>query len=74
MRWLQDKQVETDDVLRHLADADGWKHFNFEFPEFALDLQNIRLGLASNGFDPFMHMSIAYGMWPMVLIPYNLSP
>ncbi|TYK02469.1 uncharacterized protein E5676_scaffold1738G00970 [Cucumis melo var. makuwa] len=63
-----------DAVLKHPADAEGWKHFDSEFPEFASDPRNVRLGLASDGFNPFEHMSTTYNLWPMVLIPYNLSP
>ncbi|KAL0536338.1 hypothetical protein IC582_025284 [Cucumis melo] len=74
MRWHMDKRVETDDVLRHPADAEGWKHFDSEFPDFASDPRNVRLGLASDGFNPFGQMSTSYSMWPVVLLPYNLPP
>ncbi|KAA0059885.1 hypothetical protein E5676_scaffold184G00950 [Cucumis melo var. makuwa] len=49
MRWHRDKRVETDDVLRHPADVEGWKHFDYEFLDFVPDLLNMCLGLASNG-------------------------
>ncbi|KAL0559314.1 hypothetical protein IC582_003922 [Cucumis melo] len=74
MRWHKNNRVETDDVLRHPADAEGWKHFDREFPEFASDSRNVRLGLASGGFNPFGNMSTSYSMWPVVIIPYNLPP
>ncbi|KAA0035764.1 uncharacterized protein E6C27_scaffold403G00390 [Cucumis melo var. makuwa] len=74
MRWHKDKCVETEDVLRHPIDAKGWKHFGFEFPDFASDLLNVRLGLALDGFNLFCHMSTSYSMWPVVLILYNLPP
>ncbi|KAA0053772.1 uncharacterized protein E6C27_scaffold135G001570 [Cucumis melo var. makuwa] len=74
MRWHRDKRVETDDVLRHPADAEGWKHFDSEFPDFASDPRNVRLGLASDGFNLFGQMSTSYSMWPVVLLPYNLPP
>ena len=74
MRWHHDKQVQTDDVLRHPTNVNGWKHFDSEFPNFAADAWNIRLGLASDGFNPFGHMSTSYNMWHMVLIPYNFQP
>ncbi|KAA0035762.1 uncharacterized protein E6C27_scaffold403G00370 [Cucumis melo var. makuwa] len=74
MRWHKDKRVDTEDVLRHPADAAGWKHFDKEFPQFASEPRNVRLGLASDGFNPFGNMSTAYSMWPVVLIPYNLPP
>ncbi|KAA0048107.1 uncharacterized protein E6C27_scaffold385G001860 [Cucumis melo var. makuwa] len=74
MRWHRDKRVEKDDVLRHPANAEGWKHFDSEFPDFASDPQNVRLVLASDGFNPFGQMSTSYSMWPVVLLPYNLPP
>jgi len=42
--------------------------------EFASNPQNVRLGLASDGFNPFGTMSSTYSIWPMFLIPYNLPP
>ncbi|KAL0549527.1 hypothetical protein IC582_014012 [Cucumis melo] len=74
MSWHRDKRVETDDVLRHPADAEGWKHFDSEFPNFASDPRNVRLGLASDGFNPFGQMSTSYSIWLGVLLPYNLPP
>nr|XP_027122350.1 uncharacterized protein LOC113739326 [Coffea arabica] len=32
----------------------------------------LRLGLASDGFNPFNNMSSTHSTWPVVLIPYNL--
>ncbi|KAL0540109.1 hypothetical protein IC582_024338 [Cucumis melo] len=74
MRWHRDKRVETNDVLRHPTDAEGWKHFDSEFPDFASDPRNVHLGLASYGFNPFGQMSTSYSMWHVVLLPYNLPP
>ncbi|TYK01074.1 CACTA en-spm transposon protein [Cucumis melo var. makuwa] len=53
MTWHRDKHVETDDEK-------GWKHFDYEFPDFASDPQNMRLGLASDGFNSFGHISTSY--------------
>ncbi|KAA0032834.1 uncharacterized protein E5676_scaffold359G00110 [Cucumis melo var. makuwa] len=74
MRWHRDKRVETDDVLRHPADAEGLKHFDFEFSDFASYPRNMRLGLASDEFNSFGQMSTSYDMWHVVLLPYNLPP
>lgn len=73
MRWHKDKHVELDGVLRHPADAEEWKHFDKEFPWFALDPRNVRLSLALDGFNSFGNTS-PYCMWPVVLVPYNLPP
>ncbi|TYK27418.1 uncharacterized protein E5676_scaffold325G001080 [Cucumis melo var. makuwa] len=72
MRWHRDKRVETNDVLKHPANAKGWKHFDSEYPDFASDLRKVRLGLASDGFNPFGQMSTSYSMWPVVLLRYSL--
>ncbi|KAA0062362.1 CACTA en-spm transposon protein [Cucumis melo var. makuwa] len=44
---VRDKRVETDDVLRHPADAEGWKHFDSEYPDFAYDPSNdgVQMGI-----------------------------
>ncbi|RVW97993.1 hypothetical protein CK203_028978 [Vitis vinifera] len=52
----------------------AWKNFDNVHPSLALEPRNVRLGLASDGFNPFGNMSISYSMWPVVLIPYNLPP
>jgi len=36
--------------------------------------RNVRLGLASDGFQPFGCSRTPYSIWPVVLIPYNLPP
>ncbi|TYK01218.1 uncharacterized protein E5676_scaffold75441G00100 [Cucumis melo var. makuwa] len=71
--YVLDKRVETNDALRHPANAEGWKHFDSEFPDFASDPRNV-LGLALDGLNSFGQMSTSYSMWPVVLLPYNLPP
>ncbi|OIT20316.1 hypothetical protein A4A49_57189, partial [Nicotiana attenuata] len=73
MRWHKNKRVD-DGVLRHPADSLTWKTFDEKHLDFASDPRNVRLGLASDGFNPFGSMSNAYSMWPVFLIPYNLPP
>ena len=60
--------------MRYPADAKAWKDFDDLHPEFAQDPRNVRLGLASDGFNPFRTMSISHSTWPVVLVNYNLSP
>ncbi|TYK06226.1 uncharacterized protein E5676_scaffold237G00230 [Cucumis melo var. makuwa] len=74
MRWHKDKRCETEGILRHPADDEGWKHFDKQYPCFASDTRNVRLALSSDGFNPFGNMSTSYSMWPVILIPYNLPP
>jgi hypothetical protein len=45
-----------------------------KYEDFALDPCNVRLGLASDGFNPFGMMNVTSNIWPVILIPYNLPP
>jgi hypothetical protein len=56
----------------HLADSRAWKHLDNLYPEFVSDPHNVKLGLASDGFNPFGMLNVAYTTWPAILIPYNL--
>ncbi|XP_021756658.1 uncharacterized protein LOC110721778 isoform X1 [Chenopodium quinoa] len=72
MRWHFGRK--DDKVLRHPADGEAWKKFDERYQEFAADPRSVRLGLASDGFNPYRLMSSNYSTWPGVLIPYNLPP
>lgn len=73
MKWHHTDRV-IDGKLRHPADALSWKHFDQCFPNFSRDPRNVRLALASDGFNPFKTMNVTYSIWPVILIPYNLPP
>lgn len=64
----------NDGMMRHPRDSDAWKFFDLTHPDFASDSRNVRLGLATDGFNPFGSMSNSYSIWPIVLIPYNTPP
>ena len=74
MRWHKDRPFREDGKMRHPADSIAWKNFDSQYPSFAAESRNVRLGLASDGFNPFGNMSTTYSVWPIVLIPYNLPP
>lgn len=73
MRWHKEGRV-NDGVMRHPADSPAWKRLDEVHSWFALDSRNVRLGLATDGFNPFGLMSVSYSTWPVILIPYNLPP
>jgi hypothetical protein len=73
MRWHKEELVD-DGKLRHPADSKAWKHVDSKYKWFAKDPRNVRLGLASDGFNPFGMMNVNYSCWPVILIPYNLPP
>ena len=65
---------KNDRIMRHPSDGEAWSHFDATFPKFMKEPINIRLGFASDGFNPFGTMSLSYSMWPVLLIPYNMPP
>ena len=73
MRWHK-KGKRKNGRMIHPTDSKVWKFFDEEHPDFAADPRNIRLGLATDGFNPFKQSSSTYSTWPVVLIPYNLPP
>ncbi|GLT69206.1 hypothetical protein SLA2020_413750 [Shorea laevis] len=73
MKWHAQGRTK-DGVLRHPADGEAWKAFDSRYPDFASDPRNVRLGLASDGFNPFGNMSTSHSIWPVMLVPYNLPP
>ncbi len=74
MRWHHQNR-STSGVLRHPSDGEAWKHFDLMYPDFANEPRNVRLGLCSDGFTPYVQASsTAYSCWPVVVTPYNLPP
>jgi len=71
MRWHEEGHTK-DGLLRHPADSPAWKHFDAMHRDFKLESRNVRLGLATDGFNPFGRMNVSYSIWPIFLIPYNL--
>ena len=72
MRWHEEGRVR-DGKLRHPADGETWKDFD-DRHDFANDARNVRLGLASDGFNPFGNKNLKHSTWPVMLVPYNLPP
>jgi len=70
MRWHHDKR-KKDGTMRHPAISLAWKSFDELHQGFASNPCDVRLGLASDGFQPFAN---SYSIWPVILIPYNLPP
>ncbi|CAM8979379.1 unnamed protein product [Rhodiola kirilowii] len=74
MRWHANRNETDPEYIRHPADGESWQNFDKKFPEFASEIRNVRLGLATDGFNPFGASGLSHSTWPIVLIPYNLPP
>lgn len=73
MRWLGER-ICVAGSLSHPADGEAFQHFDRTFPGFARDCRNVRLGVATDGFNPFGTMGTLHSTWPVVVMPYNLPP
>jgi hypothetical protein len=74
MPWHKRDELAGDEKMRHLVDFRAWKDVDNLYPEFAYDPHNVRLGFASDGFNPFGMLNVTHTTWPVILIPYNLPP
>ncbi|XP_050125656.1 uncharacterized protein LOC126602863 [Malus sylvestris] len=73
MRWHA-TECPKDGFMRHPSYSPAWKHLDNLYPEFGSEIRNVRLGLVSDGFNPFGKMRQDYSTWPVVLSVYNLPP
>ncbi|XP_056698150.1 uncharacterized protein [Spinacia oleracea] len=62
MRWHFDRK--DGNIISHPADGEAWKLFDKRYEEFAKDPRSVRLGLASDGFNPYRLMNTSYSTWP----------
>lgn len=82
MRWhAERKRPENDDdpekeeMLRHPSDACQWKALDLEYYErFGKDPRNLRLGVSTDGLNPFGSQSSTHSTWPVFVWIYNLPP
>ncbi|KAH7860681.1 hypothetical protein Vadar_016693 [Vaccinium darrowii] len=73
-KFLRELGYVPIDACKHPADGEAWKDFDRQYLGFAKEARNVRLGLATDVFNPFGNMSTSYSMWPVVVVPYNLPP
>ena len=73
-QWHKLKRQPSEKEMSHPADGEAWQDFDREYPDFADDARNLRLGLATDGFNPFSEKNTKYSMWPVFVVPYNLPP
>jgi hypothetical protein len=73
-RWHKEKRVPVENEMRHPADGEAWKDFDETFKSFVDDPRNLRLAIATDGFNPFGQMSNSYSIWPVIVVPYNFPP
>ncbi|XP_058767341.1 uncharacterized protein LOC131641034 [Vicia villosa] len=74
MTWHHTNKTSSG-TMRHPSDGEAWKHFDRIHPDFSAEPRNVRLGLCSDGFTPYVQASGSmYSCWPVIVTPYNLPP
>jgi Transposase family tnp2 len=55
--WWHAECRKYDCMLRHPADSPEWRNINREWPDFDAEVKNLRLGLCTDGINPYENMS-----------------
>ncbi|XP_065856508.1 uncharacterized protein [Euphorbia lathyris] len=71
LRW-HDEGRKKDGLMRHPADSSQWRTIDRKFKDFGQEVRNLRLGLCTDGMNPFGTLSTQYSTWPVLLTIYNL--
>jgi hypothetical protein len=74
MRWHKECVCENDQVMVHAFDSEAWKALDDIDADFARDVWNVHIGLATDGFSPYNTSAASYSCWPIFAILYNLPP
>jgi hypothetical protein len=78
MQWHAEREKPRDDpekgtILTHPAEASQWLALDME-DGFEDDARNVRLGMSTDGLNPFSNQSSKHSTWPVFVWPYNLPP
>ena len=74
LRWHCDERISDGKYLRHPADSPQWKKIDEMFPQFGSEPRNLRLGLCTDGINPYGTLSSTHSAWPVLMVIYNLPP
>jgi hypothetical protein len=78
MTWhkngLRFKDAEGRLNMGHPSDGKAWQNFDAKHPDKANDARNVRIAIATDGFNPYGMSASAYSCWPVFVIPLNLPP
>jgi hypothetical protein len=70
--WTQHRS--PDGNVRGAFDSKQWIAADSIDPDFTQEHRNIRLGLATDGINPFSIKRSTWSTWPVVLLNYNIPP
>jgi hypothetical protein len=62
----------SDGLIRHIVDSLQWKWVDEQLGDFGMEDRNIRLGLATDGVNPYGVKQSNWSTWPVCLLNYNV--
>jgi hypothetical protein len=74
MTWHKNGKRYSPEKMVHSFDGEAGQHFDRIHHNKAGKAHNIRVALATDGFNPYGMMAAPYSCWPMFVIPLNLPP
>ena len=74
MTWHKKGKRYNPDKMVHASDGEAWTHFDAIHHEKAKEARNVRVALATDGFNPYGMTAAPYTCWPVFVIPINLPP
>jgi len=74
MTWHKNGLRYNPEKMVHPSDGEAWTHFDGIHHEKAQEARNVRVALATDGFNPYRMMAAPYTCWPVFVIPLNLPP
>jgi hypothetical protein len=60
--------------MRAPANSKTWQIVEDQWPQFKKEPRHLRLGLATDGVNPYSLQQSKYSVWPVVMLNYNLPP
>ena len=72
MTWHKNGKRYCPEKMVHTSDAEAWKHFDGRQTAKVKETRNVRVVLATDGFNPYGMMAAPYSCWPVFVIPLNL--
>jgi hypothetical protein len=74
MTWHKHGHRYHPNKMVHPSNGEAWKAFDMEYKDFAREARNVRVAIATDGFNPFGMGAASYSCWPVFIIPLNLPP
>jgi hypothetical protein len=69
MTWHKMGKRYNVDKLVHPSEGEAWTRFDDTHHEKADEAHNVRVALATDGFNPYGMMAAPYTCWPVFVIP-----